>query len=389
MREFVRFLDDCFDGLVVPDIECFGYDGGYITYYFPDSLAYGQLHGILTYILEQSADRFIIGESSGSGEYIVLNESDCGMSNLSREVAGLAFSETEILLAVLEYHLNRPSHCIKLISLVEVKRSVSGKDSAPRGIFAAAYIKQAYGHIFNERVHDNIMAAVSAAVLHALGSGRAPADDGFGRKSVSVFIEGEPHAPFSHFNHTEIMAFDSSCLDETYDILAGKPTVGQQIIKSKSVLDGSADHFLEQFDFAPGIILHALGGGTILVALLLKPAVEFGRRHGMIAILPRFSDKLEINDHLTLSVAYGKYQRLESKYHSMSDMAENAAYHLGMDTSLGIIGVIDNQADRTVGMVGTDRNFAPKLTGDMVHDLAPIETVVVDKPIKHIPRGAA
>ena len=389
MREFIRIFDYGFNSLVIADVECFSYDRGYLAYDFPNSLTNGQLFSILTDILEQSSDCLIIGESSGRGEYVVLKKSNCRMSYLCGEVSGLAFSKAEVLLAVLEYHFDGPAHCINLIRFVEVKRSICCKDATPWGILAASHIKQAHSHIINESVHDNIMAAVSAAILHALGLGGTLADDGFGRKLVTILDEGESHALFAHFNHAEIVTFDSSCLDKPNYFLARKPTVSQKVIEPISVLDGSADHIFEQFNLALDIILHAFGCGAILVALLLKPTAEFGRRHGMITTLAGFSNKLEINYHLALSIADGKHQRLESKCHFMSNMTKNTANLLGMYTSLGIICIINNETDRMIGMVCANRYLAPKLSGDMVHDFAPIKIVVVDKPIKHVLRRSA
>lgn len=71
-------------------------------------------------------------------------------------------------------------------------------------------------------------------------------------------------------------------------------------------------------------------------------------------------------------MAASKHQRLESEYHLMCDVTENATNLLGIP--LGIVGVIDNEADRMAGMVSADRNLVPKLPGDMVHDFAPVET---------------
>lgn len=389
MSEFVRIFDYGFNGLVVSDVESFGDDGGYLAYDFPDPLAYGQFHRVLTDILEQPSDCLISGKPSGSGEYVVLKESNGGMSNLCGEVAGLAFAEAEILLAILENHLDRPAHRIKFIRLVEVKGGVCCKYAAPWGVFATPHIKQTHCHILNERVHDNIMAAVPTAILHPLGLGGTFADDCSGRKFLSFFAEGESHAFFSHFNHAEIMAFDSSGLYEAYDVFACEPTVSQKIIKSISVFDGPAYHIFEQLYFALGIVLHAFGSWTFLVAFFLKPAVQLCLRHGMVAILARLSDKFKINHHLTLSVAYGKHQRLESEYHLMCDVAKNATNLLSMNTTLGIVGVIHNKTDWMVGMISADSDLAPKLPGDMVHDFAPVETIVVDESIENILRCAA
>lgn len=389
MRKSVRILDDCFNGLVITDFKSFGYDRSYLAYNFPYSLTYAQFHGFLTDLPEKASDSLIAGKPSGGGEDIVLHKRNGRMGDLGAEVAGLALAEPEVLLAILEDDLYGPTHRINLICLEEIKRGIGSKNSTPGSILAAAHIEQTDCHILNECVHHNIVAAMQATVFHSLGLGATFAYDGLGRILLTVFAEREPHTFLPHLDHAEIIASDAPCLDEPDYILAGEPTVGQKIIKPVSDPDGPADHLLEEYDLAPYIVLHSSGCRTILSAFLFIAPVKFSLRHGMVAALARLSDKFEINHHLALAIADGKYQGLEAQYHLMGDVTEDTANLLGMETSLGIISVIDNKAYGISRMILAHRDPAPELTRNMVHDLAPVYHLVIDKPVKDILRRAA
>lgn len=389
MREFVRIFDDCFNSLVIANFECFSDDGGYLTYYFPDSLTNGQFHSILTHVFEKSTDSLVVGEPSGCGKYIVLQKHNGRMGNLCGEVPGLAFPQSEILLAVFKNHLYRPTHGVNLISFVEVKICVCGKHSAPWGTFAAAHIKQTHGHVIDESVHYNIVAAMFTTVLHALGFGGTLGYDCLGRNLVTILLKGKPHAFLSHLYHAEIVAFNASGLDEAYNVFAGEPTVSKQIIKTVSVFYGSPDHILEEFDFTSGVVLHALCRRTFLITRFLKTTFKLGVGHGMITLLARLSDKFKIKDLLTLTITDGEHLRLESQHHLVGHMAEDTANLFGVQSSLWVIRIIDNEAHGVAGVVGANRNLAPELAGYVVHDFTPVKTVIIDEPVEHILRCAA
>lgn len=389
MREFIRVLDDCFNDHIVAGLEHFGNDGGNLTNYSPYFLTDGQLHGFLTYILEETTDCLVVGKASGCGEYVVLQECNGGMGNLGGEVTGLAFAEAKVLLAIFENHLDRPTHGVDFVCLGEVKGGVSCHYSAPWGVFAAAYIEQANGHVLKVCIHDNIMTAEPAAVLHSLGVGRTFGDDGLGRYPVTIFGEGESHTFLPHLNHSEIMAFNSSSFDKTDDILAGKPAVSQKIIKSVAVFYRPSHHLFEKLDLASGVVLHSHCGLASLVAFFLESPVQLSHRHGMVPTFAWFPDKFKINDVLTFPIGDGKHERLKTKYHPVGDMAEDTAYLLSMCSALGVVRIINYEANGIPGMVGPHSDPAPELASDVVHNPAPVKTVVVDESIKHILRCAA
>ena len=272
---------------------------------------------------------------------------------------------------------------------MKIKPHIGSEHSAPRRTLAASDIEQSYRHIVDKRIYNDVIAAMSAAVLHAFRFGGTFGDNCLGGYFLSVLLKGEPHAFLSHFYHSEIIALDSSGFDEADNILACKPTVSQQIIKPIPILDGSFDHLLEKFDFASGIVLHALCGRTLLVTFLFKSRIQLSGGHGMIPGFTRLSNKFKIDNLLTLSITDGQHQRFEAERHLVGDMAEDAANLFGMKPALGIVSVVDYEADRHARMIRTDRNLPPKLDGDVVRYFSPVKTVVIDKPVKDILRCAA
>lgn len=389
MREFVRIFDDCFNSLVIADFKCLCNHGGYLAYDIPDSLTNGQFHSILTNIFEKSANGLVVGETSGCGKYVVLQEHYGRVGNLCGEVSGLAFPKSEILLTILENNFDRPTHGVNLIGFVEPKVCIGGKHSTPWGALAAAHVKQTYGHIINESINNNIIAAVSTTVLHALDLGGKFGDDCLGRNLFAILLKGKPHAFLSHLYHAEIVAFDASGLDEAENIFASEPTVSEQIIETVSVLYSPSDHLFEKLDLTHGVVAHTLCRRTFLVSNFLKTVFQFGIRHGMIALFARLADYIKINDVLAFAVTDGEYQRLEPQYHLVGYMAEDTSNFLGVEASLRVIRIIGNETNRIVGMVGANRNPAPELAGDVIGYFTPVKTVVIEKPIEDILRGAA
>lgn len=106
MGEISGIGDDLFDDILAADLKGRGDVIHYFAYDLPYPFAYRQFPGVLTDVLEKSADGLVGGEASGDGEYVVLDEGDGGMGDLGGEVPGLAFPESQVLLGFLENHLD-------------------------------------------------------------------------------------------------------------------------------------------------------------------------------------------------------------------------------------------------------------------------------------------
>ena len=384
MSEFVRILYDDFHGPVVADVKCFGNLASHLTYYLPDSLAYGDLDRIVACVPEEASDRLVFGESPGDGEGVVLQEGDRGVRYLSSEVAGLAFAEAEVLLAVLVNHLDSPSHGVNFVSPEEVEGGVRGDDGAPWGALAAANVEYPDRDVVKVSVDNDVIAPALAAVPHSGLLSGALGDDCAGGDLLPIRCKGEPHGLASHLHHAEIVALYAAGPDVADNLPAGEPAVSQKVVEPAAVAYGSSYHLYEKLDLASRVVRHPLCRGALSVALFAESRVEVCLAQGMHALLAGLADQLEVQGHLALAVAYGQRQDLVPEYHHVGDMAEYAADVLHADSSLRIVGVVNNQADRAVAMVGPDAHAAPKLAGYVAHDLAPVQGVVVHEPIEHV-----
>lgn len=389
MREFVRFFNDGLDSLVIADVKSFGDEGCDFTYYLPYPLAYGEFKSVLAYVPEEASNCFIIGETSGDGEDIVLHEDDRGVGNLCREITRLALAKPEILLAVLENHLDSPSHGVDSVGFEEIQGCVCGENAAPGSPLATAHIEYSDWNVVKERVHDNIIASMLAAVLHAGFLSGALGNDCLGGHLVAISLEGETHCLLAHLYHSEVVALDVARLDELDNLLAGEPTVGQQIVKTTAVGYDTPYHFLEQVDLASGVVCHPFGRCALFISLFTEASFELRLAHGMIAFLAGFAYDLKVKHHLALAVTYGQGQSLESEYHLVGHMAEYATNVLCMDAAFWVVSVIHYQTHRVASMVGPSADTPPKLAGDMGHNLAPIQRVVIYESVEDIFRCTA
>lgn len=357
----------------------------------PYSFADRHFLGVLTYILKKTPNCLIVGEASGYGEYVVLDERECGVCYLGGEVSGLAFSEAKVLLTVLEDHLNRPSHGIYPIGPVEVNGTVCGDDAIPWGTAGGAHIEESYSCAVHKRIHHDVVAAMEPAVFERALFILISGDQGLGGEllPLAVTLKRETHGPLSHPYHTKIMTGDTACGDETQDLPACKPTVREQIVKPVTVFYGPVDHLLEKGYLAFCIVLNAFGGLCVLASpFLLIPSGQLLLRHGVAVVLSGLAYELMVYDHLASSVAYRKDKSLEAKYHPVGDMAEHAPDFFCVYASLGLVCVIHDHADWKSSVVGTVIDLSPELAGNVVQYPAPVEIVVVHKTVENVLAGA-
>lgn len=119
MSQFIRPVDKHVEDLLVLDIEALRHLSDELNHHIPDFLCDGELDAVRHHVLEETADSLIVGESPCRRKQVVLHGCYHSHGYLRGEVAHLVLAESEILLAVLEYDLQRPSHGIDLIGLKE------------------------------------------------------------------------------------------------------------------------------------------------------------------------------------------------------------------------------------------------------------------------------
>ena len=130
MTEFVRPIQERIEDFLILDIEALRNHADYLKYHIPDSLSESELHATFDSIIEESAHGLIVREALGGGEQIVLHGRDCSHGNLRGEVAHLVLSESQVLLALLEYDFQRPTSGVNPIGLEEIELAIGGNPCA-------------------------------------------------------------------------------------------------------------------------------------------------------------------------------------------------------------------------------------------------------------------
>ena len=130
MTEFVRPIQERIEDFLILDIEALCNHADHLKYHIPDSLSESELHAALDSIIEESAHSLVVREALGGGEQIVLHGRDYSHGNLRGEVAHLVLSESQVLLALLEYDFQRPTSGVNPIGLEEIELAIGGNPCA-------------------------------------------------------------------------------------------------------------------------------------------------------------------------------------------------------------------------------------------------------------------
>ena len=140
MTEFVRPIQERIEDFLILDIEALCNHADHLKYHIPDSLSESELHAALDSIIEESAHSLVVREALGGGEQIVLHGRDYSHGNLRGEVLGrakrqsraahLVLSESQVLLALLEYDFQRPTSGVNPVGLVEIELAIGGNPCA-------------------------------------------------------------------------------------------------------------------------------------------------------------------------------------------------------------------------------------------------------------------
>lgn len=387
MREIVGISDEFFNHLHTADIESFSNVIHYVANNLPYSFTQCQLLGILANVPEQTSDGLILGETPRHGKDIVLDKTDGRVCYLRREVPGLAFPETQILLALFKDHLYGPSHGINLVCLVKAKGGVCGDDPAPWCTLGIAYIEQSYGYPVNKGIHHDVGTPVETAGLDSPFPGRILGNQCLGGEffATCLAFKGEAHGLLAHLYHPKIMASNPAGLHELEYILAREPAVCKQVIKPVASLYCTSDHVLEKLYLAFRIVRNALGSWCISTPFgFFISAGSLLFRQGEVVFPPCFSDHLMVYHHQAPAVTDGKHKGLEAQDHPVAGMAEYAAYLFSVATTFWEIGVVYNGADREARGILAVLDPVPELARDMVHYIAPVETVVIQEAVEDI-----
>ena len=294
MTEFVRPIHKRIEDLFILDIEALCYLTDHLKHYIPNSLCERKFHAALSSILEEATHGFVVREPFGGREQIVLYGRDSGHGNLRREVAHLVLPKSEVLLTLLEYHFQRPAHRVNPVGLKEVYLTVGGDESVPLSPLVALGEEQTYVTASKDYVDSDVPASQTTAVPAPL----LRMVEKTGELVGCVLLTFICVLRLAHLDHTKIVAADVAGSDELDDLGAGKPAVGKHIVEVNLTLDDATDHLYHQSYLALVVLLYALGGVGVLVALLGVACVKLLLLQAMIALLSCLTDDGEVEQYL-------------------------------------------------------------------------------------------
>ena len=342
----------------------------------------GQFQGVLGYVLKELADGFVCVKPLYEGEDVVLQYRQGCSRNLRGEVVGLTFAQPQQSLGFFEHDFQRPPLGINPVRLKELKLHVRGHQSVPCAPLAPLDKEQAHLGFGKNHVRHDVMTTQSPAVLSlallvkVLDQCRC----GMGFPIQKVFCL----AVFPHLDHAQIIALDVAGTDEADDILAREPAVSQHIPEPDAFADGTLDHANHQVDLIPRVFIHALLHGIAAVTLFGETPGEFLVGHPELLLLPFLAQQGKIKNHLGRPVRDGKEQGLEAEDAPVLDMGKYPADVLHAPSCLGVVCVIDYQANRAFLATGTNPDSRPKLEGEVIDELPPIYFGVAHKAVEHV-----
>ena len=107
--------------------------------------------------------------------------------------------------------------------------------------------------------------------------------------------------------------------------------------------------------------------GVAAVTSFGETSCELFIGHPELSILSFFTQQCKIQKHLGCPVRDGKEQSLETEDAPVMDMGKHPADVLHAPSRLGIVRVIDYQADRAFLAPGTESDLRPKLKGEVAY----------------------
>lgn len=324
------------------DIEAQCNLANHLKHYIPDSLSESKFHATLGSILEESAHGLVVREPSGGREQIVLHGRDGSHCDLRGEVPHLVFAQSEVPLTLLKDDFQGPAPGVNPVGLEEVELPVCGNESVPLAPLVTLGEEQADIAACKADVDSDVVAfqttAEAASLLGFVEEGHELVG--------SVLLAFVCILRLAHLNHTKIVASDMMGSDEQDDLCTGKPAVGQHIVEMYLALDNTAHHLNHQGNLALVVFLYALGSMGAFRMLLGETHIKLLLLQTVVALLALLPDNGEVEQRLADAVSNADEQALEAEHHRVSDMRVYLADKLCLDATLGIVRVIDHQADR-------------------------------------------
>ena len=382
MSKFIRFINQCIKHFFIIDGEYLGDGCNEFKNGLPDSFTDSQLVAVLSHLSEEFAYGLIGHETFHGREYVVLECHEGRACYLRGKVGRLALAKAEQSLTLLEDDLLRPASRVNPVCLEESQREVSREQSAPWTSLAATDEEQTDLGVCKVDIGTDVPALELAAVLllaplvQFLDNGRSC--------ELLTFEAVLGLAFFTDLYHADVVTLDMTGADEAHYLGTCKPAVSQYISEVYLMLDSPANHLYGEVYLAHGILINTPLYGNVIIPFCGVSSGEFLLAHSIVAFPAFFSEDGKVEEHLADTVGNAEKKSLEAEDAAVFKMGVDTSDVLHTPTSLGEVRVINHQAGVRKLMVTADNNLRPELADNMVHQLAPVGTVIVEELIEYI-----
>ena len=382
MSKLVRFINQGIHDFFITGGEYFGDGCHQFENRLPYSFADGQLVAVLVDLSEEFADSLVVHESLHGRKDVVLERHEGRACNLCSKVSRLAFPKSEQTLAFLEDDLQGPASGVDPVCLEESQREVSREQSAPWTTLAATNEEEPDMRACKDDIGTHVPALELAAVLLLTPLVQFP-DDGRSRKVLA--LKAVPGlALLTDLYHSDVVALDMTGAYELDDLGACEPAVSQHIAEAYLLPDSPANHLYGEVNLAHRVLDNAGLDGSVLIPLYTIPCGEFLLAHAVVALPAPLAQDGKVEQHLADAVGNAEEESLEAEDAAVLKMGVDTPDILHATPCLREVRVVNHQAGIARLVVAADDDLRPKLVDDVVHQLAPVGTAIVEELIEHI-----
>ena len=382
MGKLIRFINQGIKHFFIIDGEYLGDGCHEFKNSLPDSFADSQFMAVLIHLSEEFADSLVVHETLHDRKDVILECDEGRACNLCGKVGRLAFPQPEQSLALLEDDLLRPASGVNPICLEESQRKVGCEKSAPWPALAATNEEEPDMRVRKDNIGAHVPASELTTVLLLTPLPQFPDD---GRNSKVPALKAVSGLSFlTNLYHSDVVTFDMAGAYELDYLGTCEPTISQYIAKAYLMLDSPAYHLYGEVNLAPRVLVKASLDGSILAPLCAVSFGEFLLTHAVVAFPSFLTKDGEVEQHLADTICDAEEESLEAEDAAVFKMGVDTPDILHSASRLGKVRVINHQA-RVVRLVVTaGDDLRPELADDMVHQLAPVSTAIVEELIEHI-----
>ena len=384
MGQFLRMIDHSIIDFFVQQAEDTRYCGDQFLKDSPYLLGNRDLDCLFGYFPKKSSDCLVVAEAFCNGKDIVLYAAQCSRSNLRGEIGALAFTESKIGLAVLEYYFKGPAPGICLSCLEEIHSGVGCEQAVPFAVLRPAHKEYPYRYTSESGIKHDIAAFEFSAVILQF--------EFFAKfhkcrcREITMFGMIFSLAVLSDLHHAEPMASDTAAMYEPDNLLIGKPAVGQYITEPQPPSDSPLYHLFGEFYLGHVVFLLPLTE-HLAVVLGRTASVEFLRAHAVVAPLSLLSDNCEIKKNLRNSIGGRHTEAFEAQHCLVGKMRMDSSYPFNSPARLLMVGVVKNQTYVICLMVGSMMYPVPQLYRYVPECLSPVNVGIFHESVENILSG--